>query len=61
MNSLFSYLRSVRAELDHVVWPSQRTAFMHVALIILISIFTALFVTGLDYVFTHLIERLIAR
>jgi len=60
MNSLFGYLRSVRAELDHVVWPSQRTAFTHVALIILISIFTALLVTGLDYVFTHLVEHFIA-
>jgi preprotein translocase SecE subunit len=61
MNALTTYLRNVRAELAHVVWPSQRTALTHVTLIILISTFTALLVTGLDYVFTHLVEHFLAR
>lgn len=61
MNSFFTYLRNVRAELDHVVWPKPQTAMTHVALIVLISIFTALLVTGLDYVFTHAVGYLINR
>jgi preprotein translocase SecE subunit len=61
MNSFFTYLRNVRAELDHVVWPKPQTAITQVALIVLISIFTALLVTGLDYVFTHAVGYLINR
>ncbi len=53
MNSFISYLKNVRGELSHVVWPSQRTAISHVVLIVLISAFAALFITGVDYVFTH--------
>lgn len=53
MNSFITYLKNVRGELSHVVWPSQRTAVMHVILIVLISIFAALFIAGLDYVFTR--------
>ena len=61
MNSLFTYLRNVRAELDHVVWPKPQQALVHVGLIVLISVFTALLVMGLDYVFTHLVGYLINR
>ncbi|HEX8591343.1 MAG TPA: preprotein translocase subunit SecE [Candidatus Paceibacterota bacterium] len=53
MNSLTTYLRNVRAELGHVVWPKRSTAIQHVILIVLISAITALFIAGLDYVFTR--------
>lgn len=59
MNSLVTYLKNVRAELTHVVWPRPRTAIIHVALIVLITIIVALIVTGLDYVFSAAIERVI--
>jgi len=57
--SLATYLKSVRAELDHVVWPRPRTAIIHVALIVLVTIITALVVAGLDYVFSHVIEHVV--
>lgn len=59
MNSLVTYLKNVRAELDHVVWPRPRTALIHVALIILITIVVALIVSGLDYAFSSVIQRII--
>jgi preprotein translocase SecE subunit len=59
MSSLATYLKNVRAELDHVVWPRPRTAIIHVVLIVLITIVVAFVVTGLDYVFSHAIERFI--
>ncbi len=57
MSSFATYLRNVRAELDHVVWPKPRTALTHVGLIALISILTALLISGLDYTFGGVIER----
>ena len=61
MSSLLTYLRNVRAELDHVVWPRPRTAIVHVALIALISIITALIIAGLDYVFSHALQAYLNR
>lgn len=53
MTALATYLKNVRAELTHVVWPSRRQSLTHVALIVLISIVTALFIAALDYVLTR--------
>jgi preprotein translocase SecE subunit len=61
MNSFTSYLRNVRAEMEHVVWPSQKQAITHVALIMGISIFTALLISGLDYAFTQGVGVLVNR
>lgn len=60
MSSFVTYLKNVRTELDHVVWPRPRTAIVHVGLIILITIVVALLVTGFDYIFSHVIERIIS-
>lgn len=56
---LFTYLKNVRAELGHVVWPSRKTALSHTLLIILLSVFIAVFVALLDYIFTGVVGRLI--
>lgn len=60
MTSFITYLKNVRAEMDHVVWPRPRTAAIHVALIVLISIITALIISGLDYTFSGVLERYIS-
>ncbi len=60
MSSLITYLKNVRAEMDHVVWPRPRTALVHVALIVVISIIAALLISGLDYIFTQAIERYVS-
>ena len=52
MNTLTTYLRNVRAELSHVVWPKRSVAIQHVILIVLISAVTAVFIAALDYLFT---------
>ncbi len=57
--SLFSYLRNVRAEMQHVVWPSRRTTLQHVGVIVVISIVMALITTGLDFGFGRIVARLI--
>jgi preprotein translocase SecE subunit len=59
MNSFISYLKNVRGELAHVVWPSQKQAITHVVLVILISAFTALFVAGLDFLFTSAVSKVV--
>jgi len=52
MQGFITYLKNVRAELKHVVWPTQKQAVTHVILILLISAFATALIAGLDYVFT---------
>ena len=61
MNALVTYLKNVRAELTHVVWPSRRQSLAHLGLIILIAALTAAFTGVLDYIFTHGVAALIIK
>jgi preprotein translocase SecE subunit len=60
MSSFVTYLKNVRAELSHVVWPSRRQSLSHVALIVLISAITAVFIAVLDHFFTRGVGFLIS-
>lgn len=52
MNNLISYLKNVKAEFSHVVWPSRKTVVVHTGLVILLSALAAVFIGVLDYLFT---------
>jgi len=51
MNALTTYLRNVREEFKHIVWPSNRTAIAHTLVVVLIAAVVAVIVGLLDYVF----------
>ncbi len=57
--NLISYLKHVRAELTHVVWPDTRTAVAHTLILIGIGAFVALFIGLLDYGFTQGVNYLV--
>ena len=59
MNAFFNYLRNVRAEMVHVVWPDRKQAVLYTVLIVVISAVLALAIAGLDYVFTGVVSRLV--
>ncbi len=52
MKSFINYLKNVRVELQHVVWPTRKTALIHTGLVILLSAFAALYIGVLDYLLT---------
>jgi preprotein translocase SecE subunit len=51
MHALTTYLRNVREEFNHIVWPSNRTALAHTLVVVVIAAVVALFVGLLDFVF----------
>lgn len=59
MNSIVNYLKSVRAELKHVVWPTKNIVINHSILVIVISVLTAVFLFGLDTLFTGILSSFI--
>lgn len=46
-----AYLKHVREEFTHIVWPTSRTALAHTLLVIGIGIAVAFVVGFLDYIF----------
>ncbi|MFI5260545.1 MAG: preprotein translocase subunit SecE [Candidatus Paceibacteria bacterium] len=59
MTSPFSYLKHVREEFTHIVWPSNRTALAHTLVVICIAAAIALLVALLDYVFGSVVNHII--
>jgi preprotein translocase SecE subunit len=59
MTSPFTYLKHVREEFAHIVWPTNRTAIAHTLIVILIAVVIALLVGLLDYVFGLGVNRVI--
>lgn len=59
MTSPFTYLKHVREEFTHIVWPSNRTAIAHTLVVVLIAAAIALFVGLLDFVFKSGMSRVI--
>jgi preprotein translocase SecE subunit len=59
MISPATYLKQVRAEFAHIVWPSNRTAVAHALVIVFIAAVIALLVGVLDYVFGTGVNHLI--
>lgn len=59
MISPFTYLKHVREEFTHIVWPSNRTALAHTLVVVFIAAAIALLVALLDYAFGSVVNRII--
>ncbi len=57
MTSPFTYLKHVREEFAHIVWPTPRTAVAHTLVVIFIAIAIAVLVGVLDYAFGIVVSR----
>lgn len=56
--SLISYFKGVAAEAKHISWPSKKQALIYTILVILISIFVAMYLGVFDSIFTRIISSL---
>ena len=59
MNALISYLKHVREEFTHIVWPTRQTAISHTFVVIFIAAAIALLVGLLDYGFGAIVNHII--
>jgi len=57
--SPFTYLKHVRAEFAHIMWPTNRKAIAHTLVVIIIAAAIAVLVGLLDYVFGGLVSRVV--
>lgn len=53
LNSLKDYFRGAYSEMKKVVWPNKKQTTNYTIIVIVMSIFVALFFTLLDYIFSN--------
>lgn len=61
MKAVIQYLKDVRLELTKVVWPKKEEVIKLTLIVFIISVVVAAYTGALDFVFTKLLESLIAR
>jgi preprotein translocase subunit SecE len=61
VKAVIQYLKDVRLELTKVVWPKKEEVIKLTLIVFIISVVVAAYTGALDFVFTKLLERLIAR
>jgi preprotein translocase SecE subunit len=61
MSTIIQYLKEVKAEMDHVKWPTRGESTYYTVGVLLISVFIAYYLGFLDKIFTKGIEWLLAR
>ncbi|MCL4387494.1 preprotein translocase subunit SecE [Patescibacteria group bacterium] len=54
-----TFLKEVRDELKKVVWPTRDEIIRLTTIVILVSLIVGVFLGGLDYIFTKLMELII--
>ena len=59
MTALTTYLRHVREEFSHIVWPTRHTAIAHTLVVVSIAAVIALWVGVLDYGFSAIVSRIV--
>lgn len=57
--SLLQYFKDTRGELHHVSWPTQKQTLVYTALVIGLSIITALYLGAFDYLFSQALDRVL--
>jgi len=56
---LITYLKEVKIELKKVNWPTRKQATKYTLIVIGVSIATAIFLGGVDFLFTWLLGKLL--
>ena len=56
---MFNYFRDVRAEMRHVSWPTRRITIVYTAVVIGVSLATAVYLGLLDFIFRAIVQHII--
>ncbi|MDD3498583.1 MAG: preprotein translocase subunit SecE [Candidatus Moranbacteria bacterium] len=59
MEKIISFVKEAKEELMKVNWPTKKQAINYTLIIVAVSIAVALFLGGLDYVFSDVLKKFI--
>jgi preprotein translocase subunit SecE len=58
---IFDFLKGSKAELKKVKWPSLKETLQYTLVVIIISLVVAIYLGGLDYIFSFILRKFILR
>jgi len=61
IKSLKDYITDVRTETRKVSWPTRQKTVRDSAIVVFVSLAMAVFLGGVDYILTHIIETYIVK
>jgi preprotein translocase subunit SecE len=56
MTKLVRFLQEAKVELSRVNWPNRETIIRYTGLVVVMSVIVSIFLGGLDYFFSYLVE-----
>jgi len=59
LNRITTFLKEVKVELKKVNWPTKQETIKYTLIVIGVSLVVAIFLGGLDFIFTWLIDKFI--
>lgn len=60
MSRFIDYIKDTRGEMRHVSWPTRSQTLVFTALVIVLSVATAIYLGAFDYLFSRALEFFIA-
>jgi preprotein translocase subunit SecE len=61
MNKIITFLKEARVELMKVNWLSKKQTINYTLLVIAISLVVAIFLGGLDYIFSSVLKEIVVK
>jgi len=59
MSTFIEYIKSTKAEMKHVSWPTKSQSLWFTVIVIVLSILTALYLGLFDFIFTEIVSRVV--
>lgn len=60
LKKIINFLREVKIELKRINWPSKKETLKYALIIFVFSMFVAIYLWFLDYIFVFLLEKIIS-
>jgi preprotein translocase subunit SecE len=61
MSKTIDFIKEVRAEMKHVVWPTRNQTLYATLAVLIVSIFVAYYLGLFDFLFARGLERIVSR
>jgi len=61
VNKIIQYFKDVRTELSKITWPKKEEVIKLTLIVFIFSALVAVYVGGLDLIFTNILGKIIAR
>lgn len=60
MSKITEYLENTKTELKHVIWPSRSQTLYYTLIVVLLSVIIAYYLGIFDFLFSQVLQRIIA-